>query len=73
MAQIMTTRELAKYLKMHEVSILKYANKGIIPAKRIGRVWRFEKEAIDHWIAGGQNALEAKPKPEKKKAKKRKR
>ena len=25
----------------------------MVPAVRIGRVWRFEKENIDKWISGG--------------------
>ncbi|HIJ41634.1 MAG TPA: helix-turn-helix domain-containing protein, partial [Deltaproteobacteria bacterium] len=28
---------------------------GKIPAIRIGRVWRFDKEAIDKWISEGQS------------------
>lgn len=50
----MTTRELAGYLKLHEITICKYAANGQIPAIRIGRVWRFDKEAIDEWIIRGQ-------------------
>ena len=53
MAQIMTTKQLAKYLKLHGITICKYAADGRIPAIRIGRVWRFDKEAIDKWIAEG--------------------
>jgi len=53
MAQIITTKQLAKYLKLHEITICKYAVQGKIPAIRIGRVWRFDKEAIDKWIAEG--------------------
>ncbi len=52
MPDIMTTKELAKYLKLHEITICKHAAEGIIPAIRIGRVWRFDKEAIDKWIHG---------------------
>ncbi|MFO8089469.1 MAG: helix-turn-helix domain-containing protein [Desulfatiglandaceae bacterium] len=52
MAQIMTTKEVAKYLRLHEISILKYAAAGKIPAVRIGSRWRFDKEAIDRWLAG---------------------
>ena len=52
MAQIMTTKELAKYLKLHEITVCKYASEGRIPSIRIGRVWRFDKEAIDKWISG---------------------
>ena len=53
MAEIMTTREIAKYLKLHEITICKYAAEGKIPAIRIGRVWRFDKETIDKWITNG--------------------
>ena len=52
MPQIMTTKELAEYLKLHEITVCKYAAEGKIPAIRIGRVWRFDKDAIDAWIAG---------------------
>ena len=54
MPQIMTTKELAKYLKLHEITICKYAAECTIPAIRIGRVWRFDKEAIDAWIGEAQ-------------------
>ncbi|MBN1102100.1 MAG: helix-turn-helix domain-containing protein [Deltaproteobacteria bacterium] len=53
LAQIMTTREMAKYLKMHQITICKLAKAGKIPSFRVGRVWRFDKEAIDEWIAKG--------------------
>ena len=53
LTQIMTTRELAKYLKLHEITISKLCREGKIPSVRIGRVWRFDKEAIDQWIARG--------------------
>jgi excisionase family DNA binding protein len=67
MTQIMTTREIAEYLKLHEITICKYAAEGAIPAMRIGRKWRFEKDTIDQWLTeGGTN------KPETGKATKRK-
>ena len=53
MAQIMTTREIAKYLRLHEITICKLSKEGKIPSIRIGRVWRFDKEVIDEWIANG--------------------
>jgi excisionase family DNA binding protein len=54
MSEIMTTKEMAAYLKLHEITICKYAAEGVIPAIRIGRVWRFDKDEIDKWIAGAQ-------------------
>ena len=56
MPEIMTTKEIAKYLKLHEITVLKYAGKGLIPAIRIGGVWRFDKEVIDKWISEGQKS-----------------
>ena len=50
----MTTKELADYLKLHAITVCKYAANGQIPAMRIGRIWRFDKEAIDEWIIRGQ-------------------
>jgi len=53
LAQIMTTRELADYLRLHQITICKLSKEGKIPSIRIGRVWRFDKEVIDEWIAKG--------------------
>ena len=53
MAQIMTTKELAKYLKLHAITICKLSKEGKIPSIKIGRVWRFDKEIIDEWINRG--------------------
>ena len=55
----MTTKELSRYLKLHEITICKYAAKGQIPAIRIGHVWRFDKDVIDGWISAGQNEKKA--------------
>ena len=52
MAEIMTTKEVAKYLRLHEITVCKHAAEGKMPAVRVGRVWRFDKEAIDKWISG---------------------
>ena len=53
MPEILTTKELAKYLRLHEITICKHAAEGKIPGIRIGSAWRFDKEAIDRWINEG--------------------
>jgi excisionase family DNA binding protein len=53
LAHIMTTKEMAKYLKLHAITICKLSREGKIPAIQIGSVWRFDKEVIDEWIAKG--------------------
>ena len=49
-AQILSTKELAKYLKLTEVTIYKYIKKGKIPACRVGSRWRFDKDQIDELL-----------------------
>ena len=51
MAKIMTTKEVSTYLKLHPITISKLSKEGKIPSIRIGRVWRFDKDVIDEWIA----------------------
>ena len=53
MPQIMTTKEVAEYLRLHVITICKYAGEGKIPAIRVGHVWRFDRDTIDQWIAEG--------------------
>jgi excisionase family DNA binding protein len=46
MPKITTTQEMANYLKLHEITICKYATEGKIPAVRIGKVWRSTKKLL---------------------------
>ena len=54
--QLMTAKEVADYFSISQVTIYKYAAEGKIPALRVGRVWRFDKQAIDKWVCGKSNA-----------------
>ena len=51
--EIMTVNELAKYLKMHRITITLHANEGKIPGWRIGKQWRFDREVIDKMFQKG--------------------
>ena len=54
MGKILTTKELAAYLKLTEVTIYKYANEGKIPGFKIGSRWRFDKDKIDDLLNSDQ-------------------
>lgn len=43
-----------RLLGMSEASIRRYAAAGVIPAKKVGRDWRFEKNAIYTYITGAE-------------------
>ena len=46
----MTLEEVAKYLKLKPQTIYSWAQKGKIPAAKIGKEWRFRKSVIDNWF-----------------------
>lgn len=50
----LNAEELARYLEVDLNSILEWANQGKVPALKEGEAWRFERKAIDSWIASGK-------------------
>ena len=48
--EIMTIEEVAKYLKLKPQTIYTWAQKGKIPAAKIGKEWRFRKDLVDIWF-----------------------
>ncbi|MDP2916831.1 MAG: response regulator [Dehalococcoidia bacterium] len=52
MGELLTGQELAKYLKLNPVTVVRKAARGEIPAIKVGRQFRFNKEQIDRWLAG---------------------
>jgi excisionase family DNA binding protein len=46
----MTAEDVAKYLKITPATVYRLAQKGELPGAKIGRVWRFRKEAIDQLL-----------------------
>ena len=46
---ILTIEEVAKYLRVSERTVYDWAQKGEIPAGKIGTVWRFKKDEIEKW------------------------
>ncbi len=47
---MLTIEEVAKYLRVSERTIYDWAQKGKIPAGKLGTVWRFKKSEIEKWI-----------------------
>ncbi|MFH1878752.1 MAG: PTS sugar transporter subunit IIA [Candidatus Omnitrophota bacterium] len=48
--KIMTTKELAEYMKLNEKTILKMAQNKEIPGVKIGSQWRFHLSTIDKYM-----------------------
>lgn len=46
----LTIDELAGYIKMSRTKLYGMAQRGEIPASKIGTQWRFDREEIDQWM-----------------------
>jgi excisionase family DNA binding protein len=48
---VMTVTEVAEFLKLGESTIYRLAQTNKLPARKVGGVWRFSREALDEWLA----------------------
>lgn len=53
LGSVMTIEELSDYLKISRSTLYKLAQEGKVPCQKVGRNWRFRKEAIDRWLDEG--------------------
>jgi excisionase family DNA binding protein len=52
LCDVMTFEEVMAYLRIPRSSLYKLAQEGKIPSQKVGRHWRFRREAIDRWLEG---------------------
>lgn len=50
----LNAEELARYLEVDLNSIMEWVNSGKVPGNKEGNDWRFERKAIDSWVASGK-------------------
>jgi PTS system nitrogen regulatory IIA component len=48
--EILTPEEVAQYLRVSERTVYNWAQKGELPAGKIGTSWRFKKADIEKWV-----------------------
>lgn len=48
---IMTVQEAALFLRIPVSSVYKLAQEGRIPCQKVGKHWRFHREALDSWLS----------------------
>lgn len=49
-SSVFTIDELAEYLKISKSTLYKLAQEGSIPSQKVGKHWRFHKDAVDEWL-----------------------
>ena len=47
----MTIEQLAVYLKISSSTLYKLAQDSKLPGQKVGKRWRFHKQAIDQWLS----------------------
>jgi len=47
---VLTVEEVAAYLRIPRSSIYRLAQQRKIPCQKVGRHWRFRREAVDRWL-----------------------
>ncbi|MDO7786111.1 helix-turn-helix domain-containing protein [Desulforamulus aquiferis] len=51
---VLDTMQAAELLKISRVTLLKLAQEGKLPGQKVGRQWRFSREALIKWLESGQ-------------------
>ena len=47
---VMTLNEVAEYLRIPRSTTYKLAQEGKLPGQKVGRHWRFHKQAVEDWL-----------------------
>ncbi|KAA0220493.1 MAG: helix-turn-helix domain-containing protein [Phycisphaerae bacterium] len=47
---VLTIPELAEYLKISQSTLYKLALEGKVPGQKVGKHWRFHRDAVDAWL-----------------------
>jgi excisionase family DNA binding protein len=50
----LNSEELARYLEVDLNSVFEWADSGKVPGFKEGENWKFERKAIDSWVASGK-------------------
>ena len=49
--------EVAAYLGVNKDTIRNWIKKSDIPARKIGRKWKFKLSEVDEWVKSGKSAI----------------
>ena len=55
---LLTTQQVAQYLKVDKFTIYRLVGRKKIPAFRVGNQWRFKRSLIDEWLMKNSNVIE---------------
>jgi excisionase family DNA binding protein len=59
--EILTVGEVAKLMRVSRDTVYRLAVAGELPGRRVGRIWRFPKDAIQSYLHGVVTATAGRP------------
>jgi len=57
--KFMTTKEVARYLRVDQYTIYRLVTQKKIPAFKIGNQWRFKRSVLERWLKTKMNISSA--------------
>ena len=61
MQRLLTSQEVADYLRLRKETVIRKAEKGMIPAIKVDGRWRFPQEQLEEWLKEKEQAPTVKP------------
>ena len=55
--KLITVTEVAEYLRVKRSTVYEWAKDGKIPAAKVGRLWRFDREEIEAWVKSRKRSM----------------
>ena len=50
-------RQAAEYLGIKTVTIRNWIKKEMVPAHKVGKLWKFKRSELDEWVKSGKSAI----------------
>ncbi len=58
--EVLNANEAGAFLGLHPDDVRRYARKGMIPCRKVGKRWLFHKGHLVEWLKGDQVGVEKK-------------
>ena len=56
--KLIAVDEVAEYLRVKVTTVYEWAKEGKIPAAKVGRLWRFDREEIEAWVKSRKPSMD---------------
>ena len=51
--ELMQSSEAARFLSLSKTTLIKWAERGLVPATKVDARWWFKRRELERWLAGG--------------------